>query len=178
MLAGVPALSERWHRVLGEPTLLGIGVNSGSAQVGNVGSRHKFKYGALGNTVNLGSRVQGATKYFKAPVLITGSTREQLPPTFQTRRLGQVRVVNIDVGVDLYELFPPALSHAGQARAEYEKALALFEKKEFGAAAAILSHWRDVCPTDDPVLVLLYRAVRAMVEGVPPGHPVWELKEK
>lgn len=178
MLAGVPALNERWQQVLGEPTLLGMGVNSGSAQVGNVGSRHKFKYGALGNTVNLGSRVQGATKYFKAPVLITGSTRELLPGTFQTRRLGKVCVVNIDVPVDLYELFPPAWPHAEQAREQYEKALALFEKAEFGAAAAVLSHWRDACPTDDPVLVLLYRAVRAMVEGVPPGHPVWELKEK
>ena len=45
---------------------LGIGINSGPASVGNTGSIHKFKYGPLGNTVNLASRVQGATKYLKA----------------------------------------------------------------------------------------------------------------
>ena len=44
-------LDGRWQAVLGEPLRLGVGVNSGLAQVGNTGSTYKFKYGPLGNTV-------------------------------------------------------------------------------------------------------------------------------
>jgi adenylate cyclase len=62
MLAALPALDGRWQEAVGGPTEVGIGVNTGPAQVGNTGSTFKFKYGALGNTVNLGSRVQGLTK--------------------------------------------------------------------------------------------------------------------
>ena len=61
-------------------------------------------YGPLGNTVNLASRVEGATKHLKTPILITGSTRAQIGDAFAMRRLCQVRVVGIQGAVDLYEL--------------------------------------------------------------------------
>jgi adenylate cyclase len=178
ILERIPALNDHWRTTLGEEMVLGIGINTGTAQVGNVGSKHKFKYGALGNTVNLASRVQGATKYFKARVLITGHTAQQLDGNFAMRRLGQVRVVNIKDPVELYELFSTDWPFSCQAQQEYERALELFEQKDFGQAARTLGNWRGQCPTDDPVLVLMYRAVRAMVEGVPRDHPVWELEGK
>src|SRR5262249_30543675 len=65
MLARLPGLSERWQPVLGEPIEIGLGINTGVARVGKSGSPHKIRYGPLGNTVNLASRVQGATKYLK-----------------------------------------------------------------------------------------------------------------
>ena len=51
---------------------LGIGLNTGPARVGNTGSQYKFKYGPLGNTVNLASRVQGITKYVRCRLLVIG----------------------------------------------------------------------------------------------------------
>ena len=90
----------------------GIGINTGMARVGNMGSRHKFKYGPLGNTVNLASRVQGATKYLRSPILITGSTNRQIGEGFLVRRLCQVRVVNIVEPVELHELAAP-INRAG-----------------------------------------------------------------
>ncbi len=158
---------------------LGIGINSGSAQVGNVGSQHKFKYGALGNTVNLASRVQGATKTFKCKVLLTSQTQAGLDASFCTRMLGKVKLVGIDQAVELHELFPRGAEHAEHAKREYEKALNLFEDREFAQAARMLGNWRGQFPNDDAVLVLMLRAVKAMVDGgVPPDHPVWELTEK
>ena len=44
----------------------GLGLNTGVARVGNTGTQRKFKYGPLGNSVNLASRVQGATKYLES----------------------------------------------------------------------------------------------------------------
>src|SRR5207302_3809188 len=107
MLDALRELNQRWEKSLGEPINLGIGVNTGIAQVGNTGTHHKFKYGALGNTVNLASRVQGATKHLKTKLLITGATHARLGTGFDARRLCRVRVVNIHEPVDLYELPPP-----------------------------------------------------------------------
>jgi adenylate cyclase len=198
ILEGLPALNQRWRKTLKKPMNLGIGINTGIAQVGNVGSRRKFKYGALGTTVNLASRVEGATKSFRCQVLLTASTRAALdiglpvtspgksggglpppPPPILTRRLGQVRLVGIERAVELHELFPNDCPHAQDARIEYEKALSLFEQQKFVEAARTLGNWRGRQPNDDTVLILLLRTVKAMVDGeVPLDHPVWELTEK
>lgn len=179
MVRQLASINQEWQNVLGEPTALSLGINTGVAMVGNVGSKEKMKYGALGNTVNLASRVQGAAKYFKCDILITGDTFAKLPEdACITRRLGQVRVVNIEAPVTLYQLMEPDWDPAPRAKQEYEYALDRFEKRDFTLAARVLGNWRSACPGDDPPLVLLYRAVRAMVEGVAPGHPVWEFKDK
>jgi adenylate cyclase len=178
ILKGLPELSERWLATLKEPIGLGIGINTGMVQVGNVGSRRKFKYGALGNTVNLASRVQGATKFFKCKVLLTAATQARLDATFQTRRMGRVKLVGLKEPVELHEMFPSDWTLAAAAKTEYEKALTLFEQQQFSQSARTLGNWRAQCPTDDAVLVLLLRAVRAMVEGPHGSQLVWELTEK
>ncbi len=87
MRDGLPELNRRWQGRLPGTLGLGIGINSGLALVGNTGSHKKFKYGPLGHTVNLASRVEGATKHLGVRLLITGSTRERLGQSFATRRL-------------------------------------------------------------------------------------------
>ncbi len=66
MIDSLSALNTRWQGRLGESFGLGIGVNTGTARVGNTGSKCKFQYGPLGPTVNVASRAQGACKYFKS----------------------------------------------------------------------------------------------------------------
>ena len=104
MSVALAEVNARWQNELGGPIHLGIGLNSGTARVGNTGSRHKFKYGPLGDVVNVASRVQGATKYLGADCLITGETLAKLPPGAAVRRLARVRVVNIEHPIDLYEI--------------------------------------------------------------------------
>ena len=65
MLASIPQLNARWQASLGRAMAVGIGINTGVVHIGNIGSRHKFKYGPLGNAVNVASRLQGATKYLR-----------------------------------------------------------------------------------------------------------------
>ncbi len=163
MISKLPALNERWAQELGEPVSIGIGINSGLASVGNTGSTRKFKYGPLGNTVNLASRVQGATKYLKAKVLITGDTTARLGPEIQRRRLSRVRVVNIATPVDLYELVAVADDSWCQLRDRYEAALEALERKEFFIAMKYLGNLVADYPHDGPSQLLLARAVNAMI---------------
>ena len=104
---------------------------------GNTGSRHKFKYGPLGNTVNLASRVQGATKQLHVPILITAATRARAGGELSTRRLCRVRVVNIKEPVELFELAAPQQSGWEELRQGYETGLEALEQKDFPRAARL-----------------------------------------
>jgi adenylate cyclase len=173
MVEEVPKLNARWQRILAEPFALGIGVNTGPARVGNTGSHLKFKYGALGNTVNLASRVQGVTKYLKTSLLVTGSTHAQLDATFDRRRIGKVQVVNIAEPVELFEVRTAGHPDWPILKQSYEKALEDFEKKEFRSAARILGNLCVEHAGDGPPLVLLSRTVNSIMAGPEEHHPVW-----
>ena len=179
MMACLPSLNDRWRAKLGEPFTFGIGINSGEAHVGNTGSRQKFKYGPLGNTVNLASRVQGATKHLKCDLLVTSSTHAQLGPDFFTRRICRARVVNINEPVDLYEVCAGDEPEWQLLRAGYEAALAAFETADFRTAARTVGALAGQFPADGPILLLLARAAKLLAEGkLEKFEPVWTLTGK
>ena len=178
MLGCLDELNDRWRETLGEPMGLTIGVNTGTARVGNTGSTRKFKYGPLGDPVNIASRVQGAAKYFKTSLLLTAATREQLGPEFSVRRLGKVRLVNIADPIDLYELFEADHKNAVSLAAEYEASLAEFEAGQFHPAARRLGRIVNDYDDDGPSFTLLARALSAMVEGTSGFDPAFRLPGK
>jgi adenylate cyclase len=178
MLERLPAVNARWQSQLERPLALGIGINTGQAWVGNTGSRHKFKYGPLGHTVNLASRVQGATKFLRTNLLITGSTRERLDLRLPTRRVCTVRVINIANPLDLFELPTPGVAGWDDLKRDYEEALKEFEARQFRPASRIVGKLLSTYPDDGPSLVLLARAVNALIDGGTAFDPVWELPGK
>lgn len=178
MLARLPALSVRWQPVVKHPTTVGIGLNTGLAQVGNTGSHRKFKYGPLGNAVNVASRVQGATKYLQASLVVTGSTRNLLGPQFATRRLCKARVVNIDQPIDLYEVISSGRADELEQRRRYEKALQESETGNLRVAASILGNLLVECPSDGASLMLMSRVVDALLHEPAQFDSVWELPGK
>jgi adenylate cyclase len=77
MLERLEKLNERWLQQ-GMPTFrIGIGIHVGEAMVGNIGSTQRVQYTALGDTVNLASRLQSLTKDFKVPLLVSEEVKEE-----------------------------------------------------------------------------------------------------
>jgi adenylate cyclase len=177
MIDRLPQLNARWQGTLGEPMNFGIGINSGEAHVGNIGSPRKFKYGPLGDTVNLASRVQGANKHLKTRLLITKHTHALLDDALRarTRRLCTVRVVNIPTPVDLYEVAVPNQQPWPDWKDRYEQALEEFERMNFRQAARALQPLISEQVNDAPSIALLSRAVQGLANGPEPGHFVLEL---
>jgi len=139
MQAELPAISSLWQDRLGKPLQIGVGVNSGPARVGNAGSRMRLKYGPRGHTVNVSSRIEGATKYLGVPVLIAGSTQRLLGEEFLTRRVCQVRAVGLEGNVELFELRSATQdSNWLRLRQIYEPALASYEAGKFEAALQLI----------------------------------------
>lgn len=173
MQAAVARLDGRWQETLGEPVRVGIGINSGTAQVGNTGSTIKFKYGPLGNTVNLAARVRGLTKYLRCNVLITAATRQALGDGFIARRVVRVRVVNMQTPVDLYEVERAGSPQRQTFFAESQAALEALEAGDFTRAARLAGALLGENTGDGPLLLTLARATDALVRGGDGFDLVW-----
>lgn len=178
IVARLPELNARWREIVGDITEVGIGLNSGIAQVGNTGSSDKLVYGPLGNTVNLASRIQGATKHLGTRLLVSGSTHARLQGGVSARRLCQVRVMNINEPVDLYELLAPDQSRVPNLKERYEQALTHFEHQQFPQAAAVLGNLLVDDPHDGPSLLLMSRVVERLLHPNERFDPVWDLPGK
>ncbi|MDE0817605.1 MAG: adenylate/guanylate cyclase domain-containing protein, partial [Pirellulaceae bacterium] len=137
--ASMPALNEKWSERAGMPLKVGIGVNSGEALVGNAGSRHRIKYGPMGHSVNLASRVEGATKQLGVSILITNSTAELIGDAFSLREVCQVRVVGIQQPATVFELQDTQVSSQWRRNKEvYESALVCFRDRQFTECISML----------------------------------------
>jgi len=97
-------LQEQWMSVGKEPIYARMGINTGKSTVGNMGSRTRMDYTAMGDAVNLASRLEGANKYYETSAMISGSTYEGVKDVVDARQLDVIRVVGKSEAVPIYEL--------------------------------------------------------------------------
>ena len=105
MQATTARLAARWVAE-GKPDLkIGVGINTAEVVVGNIGSvEHKLDYTAIGDGVNLASRLESANKEFHTGIIISEFTLAKLGDRFDVRPLGDVKVKGKERPVAIYEL--------------------------------------------------------------------------
>jgi len=101
-----------------------IGINSGPAVVGNMGSRDRFDYTAMGDTINLASRLEGACKQYRVPILVGEDTNEEVKDQIVTREVDLIRVVGRKKPVRVFEI----LGERGEVGEEKIESIAAFEQ--------------------------------------------------
>lgn len=89
---------------------IGIGINYGEAVVGNVGSVQRFDYTAIGDTINLGARLESATKELKVEILVSQAvvdklSQEKFQSNFGLNKLQSIKVKGRSRKVQVYKLF-------------------------------------------------------------------------
>jgi adenylate cyclase len=136
----------------GKELITRIGLHTGVANVGNFGSMTRVDYTALGENINLASRMEGLNKYLGTRVLITEDTQKVAGPKIITRYLGLFRLKGFEKAVGVYELSGRVEEEAAsrELRERFAQALAELAKKDFAAAEAAFHRVQEIAPKDGP----------------------------
>jgi adenylate cyclase len=167
--------------VHGQPLYTRIGLHTGVANVGNFGSSTRMDYTAIGENINLASRMEGLNKHLGTQTLITGETKNEIGDRLVTRPLGRFQLKGFEKNVEVFELLGRLESAEGSQplRAAFALALRLFQEKKFDEAEAAFGKVLEIEPNDGPAKFYL-KQTAGWREQAPPED--WsgevELKEK
>jgi adenylate cyclase len=154
-----------------------IGMNSGPAVVGNMGSRTRFDYTMLGDAVNLAARLEGVNKQFRTYTMISAATLRKLEGAFPARELARVAVVGRKEPVTVYEPFLPEAHAAARPLLEsFAEGLAAFYSGSFGEAERLFAR---TASADPPAAAYKEKCRELAAAAAPEGwNGVWIMTSK
>ena len=174
--AKLAAMRPGFRERIGKDMFMRIGVNTGPAVVGNLGSHTRFDYSMLGDAVNLAARLEGVNKQFGTYTMISRSTREMMGDDYAVRELARVAVVGRKEPVAVYEpMYKEEYEAKKEAIETFSKGLELFYQGRLEAALEFFSAIKDL----DPAAAAYEEKCEALADSLPEDwQGVWVMTTK
>jgi len=153
------------------PLQIGLGLNTGLVMIGTVGGPTRMESTVIGDTVNLTSRIEGATKVYYSPLLISQNTLYDLavPGKYDIRFLDRIRVKGKTQPLSIYEVFdndPIKIRDGKRAdKTKFETAIAYYHMKDIARAQKLLAECVERTPKDIPARIYLARCEQYQTTG-------------
>lgn len=186
-LAAVDALRRELAELTGlrkdPPSIdIRVGIATGEAIVGNIGSDNTRSYTVIGDTVNLASRLEAANRTYGTRILVSEAVVHGLDSQFETRELDAIAVKGKTESARIFELLGEAGKVDGaviHARDAFAEALRAYRAADWSAAESGFARCLALQPKDRPAQVMLDRvALMRQRPGSEPWDGVWRMESK
>ena len=152
MIENLRDLQNSWQKQ-GKPILqIGIGINSGWMLVGNIGSDRRLDYTGLGDNVNLASRLEGLTKRYGVPIIVSETTWESVKHHFAGRLLDVVGVKGKEKLVSIFQILGRISDSSvfDEPLERYRKGMENYRNRNWSEAEILFKNVESWWPGDPP----------------------------
>ncbi len=147
-------MQKKWKKQNFPEINIGCGINTGEAIIGNLGSNERFNYTAIGDSVNLASRLEGLTKFYGVSIIVSEETYRLVKNKFKFRKLDVVKVKGKSKPITIYELS----TNTDEKFIEfYEEAFSLYTKRKFKLARDKFKETLKLNKLDLPTKMMIAR---------------------
>lgn len=138
-----------------QPIEIGIGINTGSAVIGEMGGKGRSDYTVIGDTVNLGARLESLCKYYGAALIISDYSKQSLSAEYTFQFLDKVTVKGKEKAVNLWQIHQAGEPSKNLKKEldDYHKAIQLYQQQQFEQA----QHWFEKTSQQNPTNPKIYQ---------------------
>ncbi|MFN0130426.1 MAG: CHASE2 domain-containing protein [Verrucomicrobiales bacterium] len=178
MRASLIQLNAGWRARGMTELAIGIGLHQGDAVVGELGSQARTELTAIGDTVNLGSRLEGATKEYGLDLLISEPVKARVADRFHCRSVDLLRVKGKQLPVEVFAVLGPTSEPPPPALAPYEDAMSAYRHGAFTQAVALFQQAAQTGFDDDLTQLFINRCENLAVHPPDAWDGVFTMTKK
>lgn len=166
------------------PFSIGLALNYGVVTVGNIGSEKKLDYTVIGDMVNVAARLEGLTKKYRVPIIVSESVQRKLSDDIEAHRISSRLLDTVQVkgrasGLKIFTIARGLPDANREAWRMHNEAMELFYQREFAAARDLFAEARALTRADVPTALMEHRCADLLRSPAPAGWSgIVEMVEK